>query len=474
MKMGIRAIHCLTMATAMIFPASNSFSQQGALTPAQVYEVMHSAIRETFGINDQDPTADVWLSIVPPGDFAQVNDLANFCPSTKPVIDTFARQPKLDAIYEKVIKSLASPQKAYSPAYFKAKAVIFKDGHSTPEYQKYLSKSHEHTKAVKALVEAKGSAERSQAAQDLREADQAWVTEGYKAEIEAALATMATEEYRTGIARQVRRIAQFDTAETLGIAGTDEIDGAFVAPQSKFSPSADTWAASTAWVTVSYDSTQIEKRYSKEESDSRGFGGLSLGFLNLVGSGGDKGKVEHKIDNVYKLSYSYEVMRATIRRGWLDSPVFFEPFDWTWKKNTNTKVFPYVSVARDAKSFQPMPSLVNMYDNKVVACAMMPVEVVVARNRKITATVSKDDYTLIEQSGHRQGGATLFGIIGGGGSKDWSSVKTSEDGNTVTFTVASDGIAVIGLISQILPPVPQPNSAEKWPGEAWLPPAQVQ
>jgi hypothetical protein len=115
-----------------------------------------------------------------------------------------------------------------------------------------------------------------------------------------------------------------------------------------------------------------------------------------------------------------------------------------------------------------------MYNNKVVACAMMPVEVVVARNRKITATVSKDDYTLIEQSGHRQGGATLFGIIGGGGSKDWSSVKTSEDGNTVTFTVASDGIAVIGLISQILPPVPQPNSAEKWPGEAWLPPAQVQ
>jgi hypothetical protein len=175
------------------------------------------------------------------------------------------------------------------------------------------------------------------------------------------------------------------------------------------------------------------------------------------------------VDNVYKLSYSYDVLRVQLKRPWLDSQVFFQPYDWTWGKSSNTTAFPYVAVARDVTTLRPLESPVALYDNKQIGCALLPVEVIVARNRKATATTSLDDYKLIESSGSRAFGGSLFGIFGGGGSRDWKTTKTSEDGGTVTFNVTSEGLAVIGIISQVIPPTPQPNLADKWGSNAWLP-----
>jgi hypothetical protein len=475
--MRIKLIQSVVVSIAVVnlFMSTSSMAQKSGYTPVEVYSVMHAAIRDTFGLQD-DKSGDVWLSlstvgaVVATDDAAQVNDLADFCPAPKPIIDAFARAPRLDAVYEQVINNLVGPQKDYTPAYYAAKAVLYSNGKKTPQYQKYLEKAQAHLTAFKEVGAAKNSGERSQAVKDMNDADRAWSVEGYKAEIDKALSTMSTEEYRTGFSSQRKRIDTLNGYRSIAISGTDAIYGAFSSPQSTFSPAAATWTTSNAgWVSVGYDSTQLEKRYSKEESESRGFGGLSLGFLNLVGSGADRGKVEHKIDNVYKLSYSYDVLRVQIRRPWLDDAVLLQPFDWTWVKSKATKEFPYISVARDASSLQPMASPTSTYDNKNIGCALLPVEFVVAKNRKATATVSKDDYQLIEKSGHRSGGGSLFGIFGGGGSSSWSSVKTSEDATTVTFTVQSDGVAVIGVISQILPVAPQPNPASSWGATAWLP-----
>src|SRR5690349_9502793 len=118
---------------------------------------------------------------------------------------------------------------------------------------------------------------------------------------------MGNEEYNTGFSRQERRRDTLKTYQALGVSGSDAVYGGFVAPLSSFSPAPTTWPTSTAgWVKIDYDSTQIANRYNYQESQSRGFGGVSLGFLNLVGTGADRGKTEHRVNTVNKLSYSYD------------------------------------------------------------------------------------------------------------------------------------------------------------------------
>jgi hypothetical protein len=465
----------MALLVAMTAAPSAPVQAQGAgpYTPEQVYFVLHDAIMQALQVR-QDVPQPVWVSlstvgaVVETDDKAQVNDLANFCPAPTPVLATFGREPKLDDIYQRVMDAAIGPERPFSEAYFAAKRVLYKpDGAPTDQLAKYRQFQDRYRVAFKNLVHATTTVERVDATAEMNRITQDWRSAGFKQEIESAQNTMASQESRTGVERQQKRRDTLDNYRAAGYAGND-FGIAFVSPASSFSPEPDKWATSTGWVSVAFDSQHDISRYSSETSRKRGFAGLSLGFMSIGGSAGGNRTTVTKLDRVYKLTYQFEIMRAHIRRPWLDTTLLFEPFDWTWRKSTNTTEFPYVAVARSPDGPLQEPAAV-LYESKPVACSMLPLDVVVARNRKIVATVSTSDYQNITANSSARGGGSLFGIFGGGGRQSWSLNVINRDANNVTFSVEANGVAVIGFISQPLPQVPSPNAAEHWPREAWLP-----
>src|SRR5258705_14013636 len=128
-KVGV-AVLCLSAST-------NALAQTaGPYTPEQAISVLYESLRTTLGFNSV-ANAKQWLSLsmvgslVEPDDFSQVNDLANFCPATDPVILTYNRVRKLDRIYDKINRSLMGPLRPETEAVKAANAVI-KNGDGTP------------------------------------------------------------------------------------------------------------------------------------------------------------------------------------------------------------------------------------------------------------------------------------------------------------------------------------------------------
>lgn len=448
----------------------------GPYTPEQVYFVLYDAMRHALGVTNTDLNQKTWLSlstvgsIVTADDPAHVNDLANFCPDSSPVLATFGREPKLDAVYEKLIEGAVSPVRTYSSAYKKAKAVLLQaDGEPSVKLKKYNERHEAYVVAWTVFIQATDPAARTLASMKMNNALQAWTDSGYRSEIDDARNITDQEEFAAGGFRQANRRQILRAYRNTGMTGTDVL-GSFRSPVSTFSPDPSKWATATGWVSVSFAADQTLSQYNYAESQRSGFGGLSLGFVHIGGTAGGKRTTEVKVSKVYKFSYQFELMRASINRPWLDTSLLFQPLDWTWKKNAATTVYPYVAVTRDAGG-RPLPSPATVYDNKEVGCSLYPVDAVIARNRKIVATVATSDYNSAVSAGSASGGGSLFGIFGGGGKQNWSTTVISQDAVNTTFSVEANGIAVIGLLSQFVPHSPNPNLSDKWPKEAWMPKA---
>ena len=158
----------------------------------------------------------------------------------------------------------------------------------------------------------------------------------------------------------------------IGLSGTD-ITGAYKSPLSEVSPQVEKWPLDSGWVNVSYSEDQTSLRYSEHTSQTRGFGGLSLGFVTAIGTGGGSDGSVSRVTQVQKFSYKYSLKRITIRRPWFDPEVFFEPSSWTWKKIANTSNYPLVAVRAD-ETGKPVPSPVKVYENSDVDCPLVPTE----------------------------------------------------------------------------------------------------
>lgn len=472
--MNYRALFAILLASAAA-PMSSLAQGAGPYTPEQVYFVLLDSIRQAMGISEVSPTATTWLSLTTVGSLAEandpahINDLANFCPPAKPVLDSFGTQPKLDAVYAQLINSAVTPVRTFSSAYHEARSYLYTaTGDPTPQVVAYNNKRKAYLTAWNTYHFATDLGQRNLALADMLAAEQDWKGGGFKYEVEDAQNTVAQEEYVAGSGRQANRRSVLSAYQNAGMTATD-VAGAYRSPASSFSPDPTSWATSPGWVAVSFASDVSMSRYSSSSSSRSGFGGLSLGFISIGGSAGGNRTTESKLKAVYKLNYDFEIMRVSINRPWLDTSLFFMPLDWTWKKTASTTDFPYVSVARDRDSGRPLPSPTHIYDNKDIGCPLLPTEAVIARKRKIVATVSKSDYKYVQESGKASGGGALFGIFGGSGSQNWSSTVISDDGNNVTFSVTADGISVIGFVSQMIPVVPNPNLGDKWANDAWLP-----
>jgi len=303
----------------------------------------------------------------------------------------------------------------------------------------------------------------------MNRADSEWSTFGARGEIDKALNTISTEEFRTGAIRQKRRRDVLSAYRKGALRGTDLISGQpFSAPLSSMSPPPDKWSDAAGWFSTKFEMSESLATESHSRIETSGFAGLSLGFCTIGGRSGSTTTTDNKYDKVSKLSYSFELKRISIRRDWLDSTVFFEPRSWTWIKPPVVGDYPRVTVTLNPFNL-PQESAKNLYDNKRISFALLPVEAIIARNLSATATMSKTDYEKIHKDGSAGGGVALFGIFGGAGKRNYDITDIREAGESTTFTVEGKGISVIGLISQVLPVTPDPNAADKWPANAWLP-----
>ncbi|MES0179659.1 hypothetical protein NKJ86_13805 [Mesorhizobium sp. M0025] len=467
-----KASRLLAVATA-IFSFLPPARADGPYTPQQTMTVFYEALRNI--INPNLPS-NMWLSLSMVGAVAEaddpsiVNDLANFCPEPSPLITSFARVRHLDSIYLSILKDLTGPLRPETPEYVAAKDFLFKNGALTPEFTSYQKLGQDYAAAFSAYLQETDPNKRSLLLQKATAAEQNWMLAGYRGEVDGALFAIEAGETRFGPVKLGQRNRVLQWYKSSGRAPSD-VAGAYLAPASDLSPAVSAWNNDTGWVSVSYSSHDVEAHLSQSNSRNNAFGGLSLGFVTLAGSGGGGNGNVSKVSQVNDFAYSFEVKRVLIRRPWLDTEVFFEPRDWTWKKSGNTTDFPHVSGGVDADGVPSKPTSTT-YDNAQIDCPMLPLELIIARKRSLVATVSKSDYQQITTGGSSGGGGSLFGIFGGGGSRSWSTTTVNETSNDVTFKVDSPSIAVIGLISEVVPKLPDPNLGDTWPDKAWLEPQQ--
>lgn len=456
--------------SALAFSASAE-----TVDPLKAVSTFYDAQRLVLGFdNPDDAKSKHWLSLSIVGaiatedDPASINDLANFCPSETANIQSYARARKLDRIYEKILGSMTGPSRPDSQEYKDAKALLQNpDGSYTDLFKTYSDKAKAYYDAEIDFKFAETAAARARAQIDLETAERDWKVAGSKVEVDAALFILRKLDDFFGDALNEERLVILERyrAKGLDFDNGDEI-GAYKSPRSEVSPKVENWATGADWVSVSFSDETVTTNYNATNTSKRKMGFGSIGFLQVGISKNSGNSTESRTTDVKSFSYSFKIARVTIRRPWLDSEVFYRPLGWTWKVAENTKDYPRVSSGPDGNGV-PRASEKNIYDNVAIDCTLLPTEMVIAKDRTIVATVSKETYDEINTAGSSGGGGGLFGIFGGK-KRTWTTTVINTTDNDVTFQVTAPAVAVVGMISEKLPLLPEPNVDDKWPDDAWL------
>ncbi|UCI23970.1 hypothetical protein [Mesorhizobium sp. B2-8-5] len=434
-----------------------------SITPEQAQAMLTDSIRRLIA---PELPKESWISltlvggVASPNDASTIHQWANSCPEPSPFIASLVPRRPLSGIYRKMISSAVGPIREDTEEILAAKAIVNSD-----RYKAFVEKEKNYNIAYAKLVSRSNDDNKVQLLTDLDLADREWLLFGNKAEVSAAVALLQANLQLQAINAQ--RVSVLNAFLAEGTSAKKYVSGSFVAPPSEIGPPVSEWGLPDGWVNLSYSSQSTSEEVVTKTTARRGGGGVSLGFVTFGGSGGGSNTEVTRVSKVRKLSYSFAIKRVGIRRPWLDTEVFFEPRNWAWTKKPNTPVRPYVAVGLNGDDL-PQASPTPEYDNVTVACSLLPSDFIIAKDIVIEATVSEDDFKQFEEGSNASGGAVLFGIIGGagGGSSSFSDVK--KEGDAVSFKISSTGTSVIGLISYVLPKLPDPNKLDKWPASAWI------
>ncbi|WP_154674567.1 hypothetical protein [Mesorhizobium erdmanii] len=455
------------------FAGCSLANAQDEFTPRQVFSALYEAMSTT--LYPTSMPSDKWLSLSLVGaaaeedDPAAVNDLANFCPKVLPGDADFVALRHLDNIYTGIVKGMIGPYRPESDEAKEARKFLTSpSGDDSPPYTVYKKFKNAYRQKLAAYMTETDENKRSLLLGDALDIQKDWSITGFRTEVDSAQNALIRDETKYGPTKTALRLDDLSWYKIKGLKQGDFLGGgAQKSPLTEFSPPVSEWKTETAWLSVSYSDKEFSHYYKEASRSNQGFGGISLGFVNLIATGGGGNGNVTKVDRVKTFQYSFDLKRVEIRRPWLDTDVFFEPSGWTWRKKAGTTEFPYVSVGTDAAGAPKEPQ-VSTYDHSGIACPLLPLELIIARKRSLVATVSKSDYTEVTTGGSNGGGGSLFGIFGGGGSRKWSTTEISQSGDDVTFKVEDPSIAVIGYISAVVPTAPVPSSTDQWTKDAWI------
>ncbi|MEO1527427.1 MAG: hypothetical protein AAFX06_18510 [Planctomycetota bacterium] len=481
----IITVACLIAAPAISY-SQDSWPTSGPYGPEQVEAVISDAIKNQLSIPvNADPP--YWFSLATlgpaiPGTLEDgtldndaavyANSLGNFIPPAetgKLVIDPNRR---LDAWYKIVLNSIVFPKVNYSQEYEDATKQLFKLGEDgkpdltlpKDRYERYLDAKDELLFLQDSIDSElmQGVPRSPEMNRDLRKAKRAMDCLGTA--IEDPLEIFESAQFRRGTRQNQLRKRVLQKYQERSPEGAVET----AAPLSMFFPSVKRWANNEGWRTVSFSSTDTNSFYRKEVRRLKARGGFRFGFIRFGGGGGRVKETEQKFNQVRSFKFKFSIKRVLIYRPWFDSALF-ESKKYTWRKLANSSEFPQITKAM--KNGAPVDSL-DKYDNDPIGVALMPVQLILAKGLSVEATTSKSDYDKIIATTNGGASGSLFGVfkLGGNGSSNVTQIRTS--GQNVTFKVeSSPGVTIIGAVSRVMPPTPDPVSRTEapWGKDALLP-----
>lgn len=449
--------------TIIVIGFCNNSYAVDSITPSEANAMI---VEEIKTLISPELPKDKWISLSIVGGVASSNDQkiinhwANSCPEPSPYIASLNPVRPLSRIYSKIISQSVGPLKDETPEIIEAKKLV-----KTDAFDDYSKFEKSYNIAYAKYVSRTSDEDKISLLTEVELADRDWLLFGGKAEIGNAIALLkAHRELETINGRRLNVLSAY---ETQGFSDGKYVAGSFLAPPSEVSPPIADWPKEDGWVNLSFASKNTLEQTITKAKKKRGGGGFSLGFIKFGGTGGGTETETTKVNRVRSLNYSFSVKKVSIIRPWLDSEIFFEPRNWAWRRVGNTPNKPNVSIGLGSNGI-PRKSPFSIYDDTNIGCSMLPTDFILAKNIKIEATVSEDDFREFEKSQSVAGGAILFSFIGARGNSSTSFKDVKKEGDAVSFTIEAKGISVIGTISHILPKLPNPNLANQWPDTAWI------
>jgi hypothetical protein len=304
---------------------------------------------------------------------------------------------------------------------------------------------------------ATSQGERDRINGEMLSVEQRWIAIGHKREVEAALATiMSSADGFVGFHTNA-------LSEALGPGA-----GPGTSPSVELSVSRDNWDQQGGWVTVKFEDTYNSKTEQTEIKQRRGSGGFRAGFFKIGGSGSSTSITESIVTDVKNLMIELDLKLVMIERPWLNNSVFFEPQTWGWKAIADVLGAP-PRISQGLTQGQYIEQMEEQkYSGSRVDCQLIPTSFLLAKRRRLIATVSKDSYDRILQESAASGSGSFFGFsLGGGGSDKFE--KRTETDETVEFSITSldwkenppdtievNDVVILGTISRVVPLGPAP------------------
>jgi hypothetical protein len=469
-------------------------------TPEQALSILDQQIRIAFkfpldgGPLTTDPPQ--WLTLthvgleIPVDEQLEmqnaINLLAVSCPPANDALGTFASSHRLDHVYELILThtALRRPEiKIEGIAEAKA-ATINPDGTPTEKYQTYMRYEQEYDEKSKQITRAESDDEKLELGQEQDKILEAWTLSGHKKEIgeyldkinaDAAISDASGITWRLDMLAGYRRLMS-------GPFGGQRFST--IRPKSSLVPGVKSWQGNAGWTSWKFSKNESWKG-SRETYDAKtrsykisGGGWFWRSSGNYTKSESEKS--EKRVEKVSNLEISFDLRRAVIDRPWLDQRLLFEPGFWTWLKPEGVSSdAPIPLVSKGDKAGSPIDNKDAAYATYKIPIPIVPSEVIVARNLKLKATVSKSDYSMLETasksnwSGGGSGGFLFWRVGASASGSDESILKKIDDlGDKVSFELSTPGPVAIGFISNVVPQLPSPRTGALWPKNAWFPPGQ--
>ncbi|TIM31602.1 MAG: hypothetical protein E5Y63_06180 [Mesorhizobium sp.] len=439
---------------------------QVTLDPAEVI-AKYAEILQVSISPDMPP--DTFVSILPIGLAVDADKkyfpLANSCLRPETFPGTLGSLIRVSDVYKIALDNMARARAPSQPTAAQVAAARKFRAEHLDVYEKY----RKEFSALRGQREtATSPGERDRINGEMLSVEHNWIALGYKREVEAVLATiMNSADGFIGF--------HADALESALGPGA----GPGTSPSVELSVSRDNWDQQGGWVTVKFEDTYNSRTEQTEIKQRRGSGGFSAGFFKIGGGGSSTSITESIVTDVRNLRIELDLKLVMIERPWMNSSVFFEPQTWGWKAITGVAgAPPHISQGLTQGQYvEPMEE--QKYSGSRVDCQLIPTSFLLAKRRRLIATVSKDSYNRILRESAAGGSASFFGFsLGGSGSDKFE--KITETDQTVEFSITSldwkdnppdtvdvNDVVILGTISRVVPLGPIPANDLTYEDGLW-------
>ncbi|WP_024479438.1 hypothetical protein [Cellulophaga baltica] len=339
----------------------------------------------------------------------------------------------------------------------KAKAVLMTpEGDSTLHYEKYVEYREEYQDSVRTRnkqyanalsdplklqmwpIQGKGYQD------DVEFAWDRWQSMGFKQEIDAATAIMASQGIDPAILLIARAKKKYENS-LVNIPNVGNIPYTFMTPSKWYSATSP-----DGWNSYSKTDFHSESHFESNSSKTSAGGGLNLGFFRIGGHGSTSKKKTSLDIKTESLSISFDYATCDINRPWMDTSLlslnnWFLVGDYP-ASCISDGTFEQQFKVNDPKEMLFLPSVVT--------------SLILARNVKIKWRKTQKDIDTLDEavSGGGSVGYGPFAAFSASHSKSKAKRDFSYDANSEGIEI--EGVQVIGYVSSIVPGSPKKNGKD--------------